>query len=376
MADPTNHRINEPAGSATARVLAGLAGAVIVVAGATFAAGPPRKELITHDDALPYRTDRKGRTDIPFEILLAEQKPEVVVVGSSIVACAFDEAAFEKQIGMEALDLTVAGSMSATWYLVIKNRVAAANPPPKYCILGFRDTYLTVPEYRADGGYKQIVDRYVDGPEPLLDRLAYLSDLGPLEYTLRRYWAPAQRKSEIVERVEGFVKADATGFLLGHSPDEMRTAVDVVFADDRKQPSKLTKKQRRAAKLAMGNYFDFESELPESFLPEMVRICREAGIQLVLMRMRPRRNAEFPDDRSHFPTALKVDLPRYERALEAYLASESVPLLDFSEDDRIPFEWFANGDHLNREEARVGFTELLSEAFLALVARLEAQKKD
>ncbi|QDV04677.1 hypothetical protein Poly30_01700 [Planctomycetes bacterium Poly30] len=376
MTDPTNHRISEPAGSATARVLAGLAGAVIVVAGATFAAGPPRKELITHDDALPYRTDRKGRTDTPFEILLAEQKPEVVVVGSSIVACAFDEAAFEKQIGMEALDLTVAGSMSATWYLVIKNRIAAANPPPKYCILGFRDTYLTVPEYRADGGYKQIVDRYVDGPEPLLDRLAYLSDLGPLEYTLRRYWAPAQRKSEIVERVEGFVKADATGFLLGHSPDEMRAAVDVVFADDRKQPSKLTKKQRRAAKLAMGNYFDFESELPESFLPEMVRICREAGIQLVLMRMRPRRNAEFPDDRSHFPTALKVDLPRYERALEAYLASESVPLLDFSEDDRIPFEWFANGDHLNREEARVGFTELLSEAFLALVARLEAQKKD
>lgn len=269
---------------------------------------------------------------------------------------------------MEALDLTVAGSMSAIWYLVIKNRVAAAQPPPKYCILGFRDTYLTVPEYRADGGYKQIVDRYVDGPEPLLDRFAYLSEIGSLEYFFRRHWAPIQHKAAIRKRVEDFAKAELTALITGQSPGEMRAAVDAVFADERKRPSKLTKKQRRAEKLAKGNYFDFEAELPGSFLPEIVRICRESDIQLILMRMRPRRNAEFSDDRSHFPTALKVDLPRYERALQAYLAAESVPLLDFSEDQRIPIEWFASGDHLNRQEARVGFTELLSAAFKALMA--------
>lgn len=353
------------------RIVAGLAGAALVVTGATLAAGPARDSVISHDDALPYRTDRRGRTDTPFEVLLADQRPEVVVVGSSVVACAFDEADFEAQVGVEALDLTVAGSMSAIWYLVIKNRVAAADPPPKYCILGFRDTYLTVPEYRVEGGYKQIVDRYVDGPEPLLDRYAYLPEIGSLEYALRERWSPIQRKSEIRESVESFAKARLTGWLLGRSPEAMGEAVDKVFANDQKIPSKLTKKQRRAEKLAKGNYFDFESEVGESFLPEIVRICRESGIQLVLMRMRPRRNAEFPDDRSHFPVALREALPRYERDLEAYLARESVPLLDFSEDERIPFEWFANGDHLNRQEARVGFTALLAEAFKDLRSKLE-----
>jgi lysophospholipase L1-like esterase len=146
----------------------------------------------------------------------------------------------------------------------------------------------------------------------------------------------------------------------------MGRAVDVVFANDRKIPSKLTKKERRAEKLAKGNYFDFEAELPGSFLPEIVRICRESGVQLVLMRMRTRRNAEFPEDRSHFPEALRVKLPEYEKALAAYLASESIPLLDFSEDARIPFEWFANGDHLNRDEARDGFTRLLAREFQSL----------
>ena len=345
---------------------AGLLGASLVAVAVTVAAGPPRSELITHDDALPYRTDRRGRTDTPFEVLLEAQEPEIVVVGSSVVACAFDEKAFEELVGMEALDLTVAGSMSAIWYLVIKNRVATAATPPKYCILGFRDTYLTVPEYRAEGGYKQVVDRYVDGPEPILDRRAYLADIGPIEYFFRKRWAPMQRKAEVREGTEAWAKAKLTGRLLGRTPDEMGQAIDIVFASDRKIPSKLTKKERRAEKLSRGNYFDFEAEMPGSFLPEIVTICREAGIQLVLMRMRMRRNAEYPDDRSKFPAALRVELPKYEKALAAYLEAESIPLIDFSEDKRIPFEWFANGDHLNRQEARAGFTQLLAEEFLQL----------
>ncbi len=355
------------------RIAAGFLGATLVVISVTRAAGPLRPELITHDDALPYRTDKKGRKDTPFEELLEQQKPEVVVLGSSIVACAFDEAAFEERTGVEALDLTVAGSMSATWYLVIKNRIAAADPKPKYCILGFRDTYLTVPEYRVEGGYKQIVDRYVDGPEPLLDRLAYLSEIGSVEYFFRRHWAPMQHKAAIREGAETWAKADLSGRLIGRSPEEMRGAIDVVFAPDRKVPSKLTKKERRAEKLAKKNYFDFEAESARSFLPEMIRICREADVQLVLMRMKPRRNAEFPTDRSHFPVALSEQLPAYDRALDAYLEGEGVPLIDFSEDPRIPFDWFANGDHLNRQEARAGFTDLFSEAFLNLKGQAATQ---
>ena len=350
------------------RNTAGILGAALVAAGITSSAGPLRAELIEHDSPLPYTTDRKGRRDTPFEELLERDHPEVVVLGSSVVACAFDEAAFEELVGMEALDLTVAGSMSAIWYLALKNRIAVATPKPKFCILGFRDTYLTVPEYRVEGGYKGLVDRYIDGPEPLLDRLAYLSEIGPVEYFFRRRWAPLQDKAALRERAETWAKVGVPGALLGRTPMQMRDAVDIVFATDRKIPSKLTKKERKAAKLAKRNYFDFPSESARSFLPEIVRICQSSGIQLILVRMKPRRNAEFPEDRSHFPVALKEKLPVYEHALDAYLESEGIPVIDFSEDPRIPIEWYANGDHLNREEARTGFTELLSQEFLELAA--------
>ncbi|MEM8709797.1 MAG: hypothetical protein AAGG01_02505 [Planctomycetota bacterium] len=347
-------------------IAGGLAGA-LTLAALTAAAGPLRAELITHTDALPYRTDKRGRRDTPFEEKLANEAPEVVVMGSSVVACAFEEEAFEEIVGLEASNLTVAGSMSAIWYLVIKNRIAKAVPPPKYCVLGFRDTYLTVPEYRVEGGYKQIVDRYVDGHEPLLDRLAYLSEVGSIEYFARRHWTLAQRKDEIVESTERLFKEQLSGGLLGRTPESMRDAVDVIFGPKAKLPSKLTKKQRRAEKLSKANYFDFAEEVEESFLPEMIRICEESGVQLVLVRMRPARNAQYPEDRSQWPDALRVELPRYQRALDAYLNDRGVSLIDFSEDPRIPFEWFENGDHLNRGEARQGFTALLGEAFLRVV---------
>ena len=67
----TNPAQQQPIGRPKTRIAAGLTGAILVVAGATFAAGPPRAELIKHDEALPYRTDRRGRTDVPFEKLLA-----------------------------------------------------------------------------------------------------------------------------------------------------------------------------------------------------------------------------------------------------------------------------------------------------------------
>lgn len=356
-----------PATRVAPRLIAGGLGAALTFVALTAAAGPLRSELITHDDALPYRTDKRGRRDTPFEEKLANEAPVVVVMGSSVVACAFEEVAFEEIVGLEAADLTVAGSMSAIWYLLIKNRIAKADPLPKYCVLGFRDTYLTVPEYRVEGGYKQVLDRYVDGHEPLLDRLAYLSEIGPVEYFARKHWTIAQRKDEIVASAEVLFKEQLSGELLGRSPESMREAVDVIFGPKAKLPSKLTKKERQAEKLSRSNYFDFDEEVAESFLPEMIRICEESGVQLILVRMRTRRNAEFPDDRSHFPDALRVDLPRYERDLEAYLSARGVPLIDFSEDPRIPFEWFANGDHLNRNEARQGFTALLGEALLRVI---------
>lgn len=352
------------------RLLLGLASAALTLAAITFAVGPARAQLVEHDDPLPFKPDRMGRVDTPIDEALAQRRPDIVVLGSSVVDVAFAEGAFQKIVKRRTLDLTVPGSMSAIWYLSIKNFICKAEHRPKMVVLGFRDAYLTVPEYRVDGSYKRLVDRYVVGIDPILDRRAYLPDASDAEVFLRRHWSPMQRREQVIASTENLFKEAAVGRVLGMEPDAVGDAVDRVFSKANRIPSNLTGFERRAAWLATATYFDFEYELPRSFLPDMIELCREHGIQLVLMRMKPRRNAEFPTDRSHFPEYISVDLAAYEAKLDAYLEDEGVTLIDFAEDPRIPFEWYASQDHLNVKEGRTGFTKILAEELKPLIDAL------
>ncbi len=339
--------------------LIGFASGLATVALATALAGPPRERLGDDD-----RTDPAGARegDFPFESALREDRPRVVLLGNSITACAVDAAAFEQLTGAKTLDLTVGGSSSAIWYLVLKNFVAKASPRPEFAILGFRDVYLTVPDYRVVMGYDGTLNRFVDGEEPLLDRLAYFRDTGPVSYLLMRHWSLFQKRNDIDVATEALFKEQLASRIAGVAPEEIGGAVDRVFAEENKLPDAVTAAQQRAENVVDPAYFDFHAELERSFLPEMIKIARENDIRLILMRMRPRRNAREDGGPARERAWITDLLPKYMADLEAYLAENDVPFLDFEDDERIVFEWFERGDHLNKDPGQVGFTKLLAEA--------------
>jgi hypothetical protein len=107
-------------------------------------------------------------------------------------------------------------------------------------------------------------------------------------------------------------------------------------------------------------HFDFPAQLERSFLPEIVRIAREAGIKLVLVRLPTRTTAE--NDPQSLPAWHRDWMPGYEADLFAWLAEQGVGSLDFEGDPRIPVDWFARGDHLGEEPGQAEFTKILAAA--------------
>ncbi len=359
------------AGIRWSSVASGLLSAAVVFGGLTWAAGPLAPELIQHDEAVPYRENAQGVREVSFAERLANRKPEVVILGSSVTACAIDPELLQERSGREVLDLTIAGGMSASWYLLTKNVIAKGAPKPKLVILGFRDVYLTVPDFRVEGRYKAMLDRYVDGPEPVLDRRAYLAKLGTAEYLLRRHWAPFQRRDVIRDRAEALAKTGLPSILLGRSEDQLRESVERVFAEENKMHPEVNSAEEKALASDLDRHFDFDEVLPKSFLPEIIKVAKENGIQLALVRMRPRRNAEPLERQLKYPSFFRELLPEYERKLDNYLEQQGVMLFDFTDDERIPLEWYARDDHLDFDFGRRGFTEILSEEMSATLKALD-----
>ena len=303
-------------------VISGTVGASIVAAAATILAGERADQLIDHSDPAPYEVNAEGVRETTFAERLESEQPDVVLLGSSIVGTAVNAELFESIVKRPTLDLTIPGGMSATWYLLMKNVITKVDPPPKMVVLGFRMVYLTVPEFRAGGRYTHIIDRYVDGPEPLLNRRAYLHDLNAIDVFVRRYWSPYQKRDDIKEGAEDWAVRTAGSALLGRDESEMRAAVATVFAEERMDPTKVSVAQLEAEQVDNTQYFAFESEKDRSFLPEIVRIAKENGIELVLVRMRTRYDAEPEERRAQYPDFIRELLPGYERALEEYLEEE------------------------------------------------------
>jgi len=99
---------------------------------------------------------------------------------------------------------------------------------------------------------------------------------------------------------------------------------------------------------------NFEKQLPNSFLPEIVRLCKENNVQLILVRMKTLR---YPTAESE-PRALAA----YITALRDYLDQNDVILLDFSHDDRLlASEDFLDSVHMSAV-GKAKFTSMLAEA--------------
>ena len=112
---------------------------------------------------------------------------------------------------------------------------------------------------------------------------------------------------------------------------------------------------------------DFDGLVARSFVPEMARVAREAGIILVLARCKSRTYAERPKYES---AAMK----QYTDDLTRYLQANRVHFLDYVHEPTITTDCYANGDHLNEQGRRV-WTPLMAEDLKAILAGKRAPRE-
>ena len=109
-----------------------------------------------------------------------------------------------------------------------------------------------------------------------------------------------------------------------------------------------------------GDSSGFEAAVARSFVPHMVRVARETGVRLVLVRCKSRRYAEAPEHQTQAMKDYTVQLTRY-------LQERGVYFLDYVDVPGIAPDCYANGDHLNDKGKRI-WTALMVEDLKALLA--------
>ena len=122
-----------------------------------------------------------------FRQEIAEARPEVVLLGDSVLKDSVDVEAFSRLAGMPAHRIAQGGSASAFWYLALKNNIADATPKPEYLVIFFRDTMLTSPGLRVTGDYFPVIDEFAGEEDTLLVELAYINPMPWLEQAAGRY---------------------------------------------------------------------------------------------------------------------------------------------------------------------------------------------
>lgn len=320
--------------------------------------------LKSYDSEYPLRLgpDLGGvETRQVFRQEIEEVGAEVVLLGDSVLRDSVDGDMFTSLVGLQAHKISQGGSATAFWYLALKNSIIYSEPKPEHLVIFFRDTMLTSPGLRVTGSYATVIDEFAGEEDTLLVELAFINQMSPVEQFAAKYIPLYGERLILRESLDNRLKNTLPGILLGCRGECVQTAIDTVFEEDQLDIDEADKVIVRAEDyLYRLEEMRFEKRLEESFLPEILHIAREAGIQLTFVRTKTWRYPELEDE----PPALQ----RYHQDLASYLAANGIALLDFAHDPRITRDMYKDDIHMSLD-GRAIFTPMLAEAFLSQVVR-------
>ena len=292
-----------------------------------------------------------------YQQSINKDKPSVVLIGDSTLDHGVDETYLSNLTNKSVYKLARHGSASAAWYLLVKNNIINARHKPEQVVIFFRGTMLTTPEFRTTGTYQVLLDELAKPDDQLLIDLAYISQMNWLEKKLDSYFPLYAHRQLVRTTLERVIKYPFLESALNLNGTEVDEAVNKVFGD-----SQIA--QLNAIINAVDSYLyqpeklDFEAQLPRSFLPEIIRLCKENDIQLILVRIKVQ---EFPTLESQ-----PVGMHEYVNSLEQYLSQNDVIFLDFGTDPRIDPGDFYDPLHMT-EAGQKTFTEILAESLREVV---------
>lgn len=292
-------------------------------------------------------------------LLMNKNQVRVVLVGDSALDTSVDAKILSTSLGIPSQAISIPGSTSAFWYLVVKNMILEAEKMPDTIIIFFRDTILTVPNYHVNGGYVHEIDEFATSNEAVLLERAYLNFMNPLEQWALSYLPLYNSREQLTETVDYYAWNMLPSLFMVCKRDCLDRANAVVFHVDN-----LQKEWRNEALvdeqdiLFTQQAMDFKAQVDSSFLPVIIQMVHENGLHLILVH---ERTFLFPSSSAE-PEALH----QYKADLAAYLRENDVTLLDFSYDARLPAELYTDPIHMNRNGKMI-FTQILAEALKTLI---------
>ncbi|MEW5942125.1 MAG: hypothetical protein AB1750_20865 [Chloroflexota bacterium] len=318
---------------------------------------PSRYGLPYPDTAGPHFSNaiRMGHSTI-----IDNNRVNVVLIGDSTLDRSVDEDVFSTAIGQPAHVISTPASSTALWYLILKNAIIEGTQHrPRYVLVMFRDTLLTLPDYHVAGGRVNEIDEYATAHEDLVVKTAYLNFMNPLEIFAERYFPLYGARQRIKDSIEFYTRSLLPNLFLSCKGECVNAVVTNVFYNIENIDQNFSQGflMSEETKLYTQRAMDFDAQLDDSFLPEIIRLAQANDIRLIFVHA---RTLTFPT-----PDSQPAELAAYKRDLAAYLAARNVPLLDFSFDERFPPSLFNDPLHMN-DEGRALFSQALGEAFLEL----------
>lgn len=306
---------------------------------------PPKKHIIEHKT---YSSNTNGSAQVYIKYI-DYKKPSITFIGNSMVKNGVIPDLFSEQSFVPAITTHRSGASSAWWYLCVKNVILKAKHKIPVVVIVFRDYFLTMPNYRVKGkGYEMTIDMLCSKQEPILDRLAYLNGISSVEYFLMKNWPLYQKRSEYLDGFNTTIKTKI-GNWFDYSLEEVNSSIDSTFQQDNMVARYVTSRQLDVE--SVKGIHDFNENINKSFLPEIIKLCKESKIQVIFVRLKRRRDLSDKE--------LPEELIDYNKMLADYLNEQDIPLIDFTNEPKIEEKHFGHGDHYNGKGAKI-FTGLLA----------------
>ncbi|MFZ5881146.1 MAG: hypothetical protein ACOY0R_17395, partial [Chloroflexota bacterium] len=254
---------------------------------------------------------------------IEERRPDLVLLGDSTLELGVDVPSLSETLNKGVYKIGIPGSASAVWYLALKSNIVPAAHKPPTLVLFFRDTLLTRPDDRVTGRYFELVDELADRREPLVTQLSYVQQMNSAERFLDQYLPLYGNKAQVKDALEWPARYRPASLLLDCNQGCADIAFTAVFETENLLPDVA---RQSLIDVELGLYGpaseDFAYQVERSYLPEIIRLCRENGMQLILVRT---RTLVYPTGQSE-----PAYLQKYIQDLSAYLDSQGVTFLDFA----------------------------------------------
>ncbi len=277
-----------------------------------------------------------ARSDFTEEINTFQ--PQIVLLGDSTLVDAVDVALFEKEIGRKTVSLERPGGASALWMLQLKNIILASQSKPAYVVVLFRGTMLTVPDFRIQGDYFQILDEIATPQDRWIYDLAVHAHRTDLERFLEIYLPLYKQRTPIYNAINNIGRYGLPSLRYPLCDPDCIDKVNLEVFLTRKND--MLWDQRIAAAeeyLYEADHLNFNASEQRSFLPFMLQYARDNCVRLVFADYKIRSQAEN--------TAHNQALDTYNRDLAQYLREQGAALIDFQNDPRITPDFYKDSFH-------------------------------